>query len=115
MRRSSISSQSRRGSTTCSGFISLRSTQGLSASRPRGIRCFDQRGECHENRYIEAVGGFTAFKWHYVAENLTSTPLSVKLVPVIGKPIISGLENYAKTRNLSSNSLGGSLPSGLGQ
>ncbi|KAM0945841.1 putative transferase [Dioscorea sansibarensis] len=44
---------------------------------------------------FKEVGGFTAFKWHYVAENLTSSPLSVKLVPVIGKPIMSGLENYA--------------------
>ncbi|XP_064977511.1 receptor-like protein 4 isoform X6 [Musa acuminata AAA Group] len=41
------------------------------------------------------VGGFTAFKWHYIVENLTSTPLVVKLVPVVGKPIICGLENYA--------------------
>ncbi|CAL9147496.1 unnamed protein product [Musa hybrid cultivar] len=41
------------------------------------------------------VGAFTAFKWHYIVENLTSTPLVVKLVPVVGKPIICGLENYA--------------------
>ncbi|URE26959.1 Di-glucose binding within endoplasmic reticulum, partial [Musa troglodytarum] len=41
------------------------------------------------------VGGFIAFKWHYIVENLTSTPLVVKLVPVVGKPIICGLENYA--------------------
>ncbi|URE25135.1 Di-glucose binding within endoplasmic reticulum [Musa troglodytarum] len=42
------------------------------------------------------VGGFIAFKWHYIVENLTSTPLVVKLVPVVGKPIICGLENYAR-------------------
>ncbi|OAY67483.1 putative LRR receptor-like protein kinase, partial [Ananas comosus] len=44
---------------------------------------------------FKEVGGFTAFKWHYIMENLTNTPLSVELVPVIGKPIICGLENYA--------------------
>ncbi|XP_073000097.1 receptor-like protein 4 isoform X2 [Typha latifolia] len=41
------------------------------------------------------VGGFTAFKWHYIIDNLTTTPLHVKLVPVVGKPIICGIENYA--------------------
>nr|XP_010926498.1 receptor-like protein 4 [Elaeis guineensis] len=41
------------------------------------------------------VGRFTAFKWQYIVENLTSSPLSVKLEPVMGKPIICGLENYA--------------------
>ncbi|WOL02825.1 putative LRR receptor-like serine/threonine-protein kinase [Canna indica] len=41
------------------------------------------------------VGGFTAFKWNYIVDNLTSTTLVVTLVPVAGKPIICGLENYA--------------------
>ncbi|RZR86445.1 hypothetical protein BHM03_00013655 [Ensete ventricosum] len=41
------------------------------------------------------VGGFNAFKWHHIVENLTSSTLVVKLVPVAGKPIICGLENYA--------------------
>ncbi|XP_042379360.1 receptor-like protein 4 isoform X2 [Zingiber officinale] len=41
------------------------------------------------------VRGFTAFKWSYIVHNLTSKILSVKLVPVAGKPIICGLENYA--------------------
>ncbi|KAK8936772.1 putative LRR receptor-like serine/threonine-protein kinase [Platanthera zijinensis] len=44
---------------------------------------------------FKAVGSFAAFDWHYIAKNLTSTPLSLKLVPVIGKPTICGLENYA--------------------
>ncbi|PKA56586.1 Putative leucine-rich repeat receptor-like serine/threonine-protein kinase [Apostasia shenzhenica] len=44
---------------------------------------------------FKAVGGFTAFKWHHVVKNLTTAPLSLKLVPVVGKPIICGLENYA--------------------
>ncbi|KAG0461660.1 hypothetical protein HPP92_021957 [Vanilla planifolia] len=44
---------------------------------------------------FKAVGGFTAFDWHYIVKNLTTTPLSLKLVPVVGKPIICGIENYA--------------------
>lgn len=44
---------------------------------------------------FKAVGGFAAFDWHYVVKNLTTSPLSLKLAPVVGKPIISGLENYA--------------------
>lgn len=44
---------------------------------------------------FKAVGGFAAFDWHYIVKNLTTTPLSLKLVPVIGKPVICGLENYA--------------------
>lgn len=41
------------------------------------------------------VGGFAAYDWHYVAKNLSSTDLIVKLVPVVGAVLISGLENYA--------------------
>ncbi|KAF5188704.1 Leucine-rich repeat protein kinase family protein [Thalictrum thalictroides] len=44
---------------------------------------------------FKQVGSFTALNWHYTIKNLNSTTLSVKLVPVIGAPIISGLENYA--------------------
>ncbi|XP_010262930.1 PREDICTED: probable leucine-rich repeat receptor-like protein kinase At2g28990 isoform X2 [Nelumbo nucifera] len=44
---------------------------------------------------FKQVGSFTAFNWHYVVKNLNSTTLSVKLVPVAGSPLISGLENYA--------------------
>jgi hypothetical protein len=44
---------------------------------------------------FKQVGGFTAFKWTYVVENLTSSTLSVRLVPVVGRPILCGLENYA--------------------
>ncbi|KAI0502477.1 hypothetical protein KFK09_017430 [Dendrobium nobile] len=44
---------------------------------------------------FKAVGGFAAFDWHYIAKNLTTSPLSLKLVPVVGKPVICGLENYA--------------------
>ncbi|XP_077253215.1 di-glucose binding protein with Leucine-rich repeat domain-containing protein [Tasmannia lanceolata] len=43
---------------------------------------------------FKEVGSFAAFKWHYSVNNLNSTPLSVKLVPVVGAPLISGLENY---------------------
>lgn len=41
------------------------------------------------------VGSFAAYNWHYTVKNLSSTVLSVKLVPVVGKPMMSGLENYA--------------------
>ncbi|XP_078446143.1 di-glucose binding protein with Leucine-rich repeat domain-containing protein [Wolffia australiana] len=41
------------------------------------------------------VGGFSALKWQYIAKNLISSPLSVKLVPIVGVPLICGLENYA--------------------
>ncbi|XP_062192538.1 receptor-like protein 4 isoform X2 [Phragmites australis] len=44
---------------------------------------------------FKQVGGFTAFKWTYIVENLTSSTMSVKLVPVVGRPILCGLENYA--------------------
>ncbi|PSR91199.1 Receptor-like protein kinase [Actinidia chinensis var. chinensis] len=41
------------------------------------------------------VGGFAAYSWHYTVKNLSSTILSVKLVAVVGVPVICGLENYA--------------------
>lgn len=41
------------------------------------------------------VGSFAAYNWHYTVKNLSSTVLSVKLVPVVGSPLICGLENYA--------------------
>ncbi|GJN05856.1 hypothetical protein PR202_ga23525 [Eleusine coracana subsp. coracana] len=44
---------------------------------------------------FKQVGAFTAFKWTYIVENLTSSIMSVKLVPVVGRPILCGLENYA--------------------
>ncbi|KAJ8630997.1 hypothetical protein MRB53_024320 [Persea americana] len=44
---------------------------------------------------FKEVGGFTAFEWYYTINNLNSTPLSVKLVPIVGEALISGLENYA--------------------
>ncbi|KAK3222611.1 hypothetical protein Dsin_009636 [Dipteronia sinensis] len=41
------------------------------------------------------VGSFAAYSWQYVAKNLSSAGLSVKLVPVVGAVLISGIENYA--------------------
>nr|GME17264.1 putative leucine-rich repeat receptor-like serine/threonine-protein kinase At2g14440 [Ipomoea batatas] len=43
----------------------------------------------------EKVGGFAAYDWNYVVKNLNSTTLNVRLVPVVGAPVICGLENYA--------------------
>ncbi|KAK9114742.1 hypothetical protein Syun_021539 [Stephania yunnanensis] len=44
---------------------------------------------------FKEVGRFSALNWHYTVKDLNTTVLSVKLVPVVGTPIISGLENYA--------------------
>ncbi|QCD90233.1 somatic embryogenesis receptor kinase 1 [Vigna unguiculata] len=41
------------------------------------------------------VGGFAAFTWHHTVKNLSSSLLSVKLVGVVGAPLICGIENYA--------------------
>ncbi|XP_021754686.1 putative leucine-rich repeat receptor-like serine/threonine-protein kinase At2g14440 [Chenopodium quinoa] len=67
-----------------------------------GQRVFDVQvnGE-NVNRIdvYKAVGGFKAHDWHYVAKNLSSTSLTVKLAPVVGEPILSGLEAYAIVPN----------------
>lgn len=48
---------------------------------------------------FKAVGRFAAYSWHYVAKNLSSTELRVKLLPVVGAVLISGIENYALVPN----------------
>lgn len=48
---------------------------------------------------FQQVGKFKAYDWHYVAKNLSSTTLTVKLNPVVGSPILCGLENYAIVPN----------------
>ncbi|CAO2828410.1 unnamed protein product [Amaranthus hypochondriacus] len=53
----------------------------------------------HRLDVFKSVGGFKAFDWYYVAKNLTSTTLIVKLIPVVGEPILCGLENYAIVPN----------------
>ncbi|GKV43920.1 hypothetical protein SLEP1_g51157 [Rubroshorea leprosula] len=45
--------------------------------------------------YKEAGGGFAAYSLNYTVKNLSSTVLSVRLEPVTGYPLLSGLENYA--------------------
>ncbi|KAK9074478.1 hypothetical protein SSX86_007076 [Deinandra increscens subsp. villosa] len=44
---------------------------------------------------FKEVGGFAAYSYHHVAKNLSVDTLVVKLVPVVGSPLICGLENYA--------------------
>ncbi|KAF9618254.1 hypothetical protein IFM89_000889, partial [Coptis chinensis] len=44
---------------------------------------------------FKQVGSYAAFSWHYTVKNLSSIFLNVKLVPVVGHPLICGLENYA--------------------
>ncbi|KAB5538243.1 hypothetical protein DKX38_015776 [Salix brachista] len=48
---------------------------------------------------FEEVGSFAAYSWSYTVHNLSSSVLTVKFVPVVGAPIISGIENYALVPN----------------
>ncbi|GMH26214.1 hypothetical protein Nepgr_028057 [Nepenthes gracilis] len=48
---------------------------------------------------FQQVGGFSAYDWDFVAKNLSSSTLTVRLVPIVGMPIICGLENYALVPN----------------
>ncbi|XVE91380.1 hypothetical protein REPUB_Repub01dG0004700 [Reevesia pubescens] len=41
------------------------------------------------------VGNFAAYSLNYTEKNLSSSVLNVKLLPVVGAPLICGLENYA--------------------
>ncbi|KAK7268375.1 hypothetical protein RIF29_21073 [Crotalaria pallida] len=45
------------------------------------------------------VGGFAAYSEHYMVKNLSTSVLSLKLVTVVGAPVISGIENYALVPN----------------
>ncbi|KAK1425618.1 hypothetical protein QVD17_20972 [Tagetes erecta] len=44
---------------------------------------------------FKEVGGFSAYRYRYVARNLSGSPLTVKLAHVVGSPLICGIENYA--------------------
>jgi hypothetical protein len=48
---------------------------------------------------FEEVGSFAAYSWSYTVHNLSSTVLTLKFVPVVGAPIISGIEIYALVPN----------------
>ncbi|XP_061976366.1 receptor-like protein 4 isoform X4 [Populus nigra] len=48
---------------------------------------------------FEEVGSFAAYSLSYTVHNLSSTVLTVKFVPVIGAPIVCGIENYALIPN----------------
>ncbi|KAG5240367.1 receptor protein [Salix suchowensis] len=45
------------------------------------------------------VGSFAAYSWSYTVHNLSSPVLTVKFVPVVGAPIVSGIEFYALVPN----------------
>ncbi|WCJ24587.1 Di-glucose binding protein with Leucine-rich repeat domain [Euphorbia peplus] len=45
------------------------------------------------------VGSLAAYSLPYTVHNLSSAGLTVKLVPVVGAPLISGIENYALIPN----------------
>lgn len=69
----------------------------VSVTKP-GQRVFDVMVNGENVKRVDifdVVGGFTAYDWSYVVKNLSRTPLIVKLDPVVGAPIICGLENYA--------------------
>ncbi|KAL8268871.1 hypothetical protein R6Q59_002669 [Mikania micrantha] len=64
----------------------------------KGKRVFDVTINDEKVKRIDIfkeVGGFTAFSYRYIARNLSSNTLSIKLVHVVGSPLICGLENYA--------------------
>ncbi|XP_058194338.1 receptor-like protein 4 [Rhododendron vialii] len=69
----------------------------VSVNQP-GQRVFDvwinEQNVSREDIYKQ-VGSFAAYSWYYIVRNLNTTTLSVKLVPVVGAPIICGVENYA--------------------
>ncbi|KAK3442791.1 hypothetical protein EUGRSUZ_B03053 [Eucalyptus grandis] len=44
---------------------------------------------------FKEVGLLAVYDWHCIVRNLSSTTLNVTLQPVVGVPLISGLENYA--------------------
>ncbi|XP_015578003.1 receptor-like protein 4 [Ricinus communis] len=46
-----------------------------------------------------AVGSFAAYSFSYAVRNLSNGALTVKIVPHIGAPLISGIENYALVPN----------------
>ncbi|XP_050224092.1 receptor-like protein 4 [Mercurialis annua] len=46
-----------------------------------------------------AVGSFAAHSLSYTVHNLSNTNLTVMIVPVVGAPLISGIENYALVPN----------------
>ncbi|XWS23279.1 hypothetical protein CRYUN_Cryun29cG0107800 [Craigia yunnanensis] len=69
-----------------------------STVKKAGERVFDvlvnEKNVSRVDIYKE-VGSFAAYILNYTAKNLSSSVLNVKLVPVVGAPSISGLENYA--------------------
>ncbi|KAL8531633.1 hypothetical protein ACS0TY_008288 [Phlomoides rotata] len=63
-----------------------------------GQRVFDVVVNGENVRRVDVykeVGGFSAFDFSHVVKNLSSTTLSVRLEPVVGHPVICGVENYA--------------------
>uniref|UniRef100_A0A2P2KXD2 LRR-RLK n=1 Tax=Rhizophora mucronata TaxID=61149 RepID=A0A2P2KXD2_RHIMU len=73
-----------------------------STVRKKGERVFDvfvnNKNASRVDIYAR-VGSFAAYSFQYTAHNLSSTVLSIRLVPVTGAPLISGIENYALVPN----------------
>ncbi|XWS64350.1 hypothetical protein CRYUN_Cryun06bG0178800 [Craigia yunnanensis] len=69
-----------------------------STVKKAGERVFDllvnEKNVSRVDIYKE-VGSFAAYSLNYTEKNLSSSVLNVKLLPVVGSPLISGLENYA--------------------
>lgn len=69
-----------------------------STVKKAGQRVFDLVVNEDKVRRVDVfneVGGFAAYSLNYTVKNLSSTTLTVKLSPITGAPIISGLETYA--------------------
>ncbi|CAF1928210.1 hypothetical protein HID58_065936 [Brassica napus] len=69
-----------------------------STVKKAGQRVFDLVVNDDKVRRVDVfneVGGFAAYSLNYTVKNLSSTTLTVKLSPISGAPIISGLETYA--------------------
>ncbi|KAI4381427.1 hypothetical protein MLD38_007498 [Melastoma candidum] len=66
--------------------------------RKAGARIFDVVVNGEKVTQVDIygqVGSFAAYDWSYVVRNLSSSILSLRLVPVVGSPLLSGIENYA--------------------
>lgn len=73
-----------------------------SSVKKEGERVFDVLiNEMNVSRVdiFKEVGGFAAFSLNYTVKNLSASVLSLKLVTVVGAPLISGIENYALVPN----------------
>lgn len=68
---------------------------GVTGAGQRVFDVFVNQKNVNRIDIYKQVGSFAALNWQYTVKNLNSTDLTVKFVPVVGAPLISGIENYA--------------------